>query len=424
MMTNIIAKAGWTGGQYSVFRMIFAAYLAVHFAHLLPWAGELFSHTGMLADGSLSPLLALFPNILRLDDSPLMVQVLVFSAVFAALAFGIGWHDRLAAIWLWYVLACLYSRNPLIANPALPYVGWMLLAHICIPARPYGALSARGRVNPSGEWVMPAAIFSAASIVLALSYSYSGYTKLLSPSWVSGDTLAYVLQNPLARDWWLRDVFLGLPAIILSLITWFILVIELAYAPLALIPKLRPWLWGSMLIVQFGFLLLLDFPDLTFGMLMFHLLTFDPTWLPQQRSAGSRIYYDGECGLCHKVVRFVLSEDSQRQFYFSPLGSDYFRQQMSPDVRMRLPDSLVLQVANGDFYLRSDAVIHILKQLGGLWLPIGLMLQLLPKRLRDWGYDWVGAHRKQVFAQPLQACPLLPAELQQRFMLDAGREAA
>ena len=112
--------------------------------------------------------------------------------------------------------------------------------------------------------------------VLALSYSYSGYTKLLSPSWVSGDTVAYVLQNPLARDWWLRDLFLSLPSEILTGITWFILVIELLYAPLALIAKLRPWLWNSMLLVQFGFLMLLDFPDLTFGMLVFHLLTFDP----------------------------------------------------------------------------------------------------------------------------------------------------
>ncbi len=218
-MSNIIAKTGWTGGQYSLFRVIFGLYLMVHFAHLLPWAVEVFSSKGMLAEGELSPLLSLVPNILRLNDSPWAVTALVLSAVMAAVAFTMGWRDRFAAVWLWYVLMCLYTRNPLIANPALPYVGWMLLAHVCIPASPYGAFSARGRTHPSGDWVMPAAIFSAASLVLALSYSYSGYTKLLSPSWVNGDTVAYVLQNPLARDWWLRDLFLRLPTEILTGIT-------------------------------------------------------------------------------------------------------------------------------------------------------------------------------------------------------------
>ena len=56
---------GWTGGQYSLLRVLFGAYLFIHFAHLLPWAGELFSSAGVLADGSASPILHLFPNIFR-----------------------------------------------------------------------------------------------------------------------------------------------------------------------------------------------------------------------------------------------------------------------------------------------------------------------------------------------------------------------
>ena len=417
-MSNIIAKTGWTGGQYSLFRVIFGLYLMVHFAHLLPWAVEVFSSKGMLAEGELSPLLSLVPNILRLNDSPWAVTALVLSAVMAAVAFTMGWRDRFAAVWLWYVLMCLYTRNPLIANPALPYVGWMLLAHVCIPTSPYGAFSARGRIHPSGDWVMPAAIFSAASVVLALSYSYSGYTKLLSPSWVSGDTVAYVLQNPLARDWWLRDFFLSVPIEFLTGITWFILIIELLYAPLALIAKLRPLLWSSMLLVQFGFLLLLDFPDLTFGMLVFHLLTFDPTWLPRKADAGSWLYYDGACGLCHRVVRFVLAEDAQQNFRFAPLSSDIFATQVSQDIRSKLPDSFVVQAANGEVYIRSEAVIQILTQLGGLWWAIGQVLRLAPKKMRDWGYDRLGAHRHIFFARPSALCPLVPVELQARFARD------
>ena len=103
------------------------------------------------------------------------------------------------------------QTRPLIANPPLPYVGLMLFAHLRLPPAPFGSLAARGRADPAGDWVMPRPVFVALIIVLCLSYSYSGYTKLLSPNRVSGDAVALVLQNPRARDWFLRDVLLALP---------------------------------------------------------------------------------------------------------------------------------------------------------------------------------------------------------------------
>ena len=49
-------------------------------------------------------------------------------ALGASLALAAGWHDRAAALFIWYAGACLLGRNPLIANPSLPFVGWLLLA--------------------------------------------------------------------------------------------------------------------------------------------------------------------------------------------------------------------------------------------------------------------------------------------------------
>ncbi|MDP2228428.1 MAG: DCC1-like thiol-disulfide oxidoreductase family protein [Moraxellaceae bacterium] len=410
----------WTGGQYSLYRLLFGTYLLVHFLHLLPWAAETFSHAGMLADATQSPLWSVFPNVLALSDSPLAVQALVLSAAVAAIAFMLGWRDRIAAFWLWYVLACLFTRNPLIANPALPYVGWLLLAHLLVPAAPYGALSARDRDNPAGYWIMPSAVFTAAGIVLALSYSYSGYTKLLSPSWVAGDTLAIVLENPLARDHGLRTLFLALPAGLLSVITWFILYVELLYAPLALVPRLRPWLWAGMLLVQIGFLFLLNFPDLTIGMLCFHLFTFDPAWLPGRRAdATETVLYDGDCGLCHRVVRFVLAEDSNAHFRFAPLGGAHFLATVPATTRATLPDSLLVQTTDGRLLLKSAAVIHLLRALGGLWWLPAQLLATLPRRWADAAYDAVGRRRHLLFRQPTTVCPRIATALRDRFLLDA-----
>jgi predicted DCC family thiol-disulfide oxidoreductase YuxK len=406
----------WTGGQYSLFRALLGAYLVVHFATLLPWGSEVFSNQGMLADGAASPLFHLFPSVLLVSDAPWAVTaLLVFGALCAALL-AIGLHDRPAALGAWYVLACLFARNPLIANPALPFIGWMLLAHLFVPTAPWGSVKALRRADPAGGWAMPQPIVVAAWIVLALTYSYSGYTKLLSPSWVSGDAIGYVLQNPLARDYFLRDLFLALPAFALPALTWAILIIELLFAPLSLVPRLRPVLWIAMAIIQLGFLFLLNFADLTTPMLLFHLLTFDPRWIAGRRGdAPETIYYDGHCGFCHRVVRFILAEDRAARFRFAPLQSAAFAQALPETRRRPLPDSFVLMDGSGQLRLKSDAVIYILHALGGLWSVLGLALQLVPRTIRDVAYDMVGRIRHRLFRRPADLCPLMPMTLRARF---------
>jgi hypothetical protein len=260
-----------TARGYAVFRTALGAYLLVHFAQLVPWGAELFSSAGIVPDAHASPLLPLFPNLLALVDTPLFVTALLVgaSALAAALTFGVG--DRAAAVALWYILACLSGRNPLIANPALPCVGWLLLAHaLAGPSR---------RARAAGGWRMPAPIFACAWLVMAAGYSYAGLTKLASPSWVDGSALAAVLANPLARPTALRTALLVLPDPLLQLATWSALALELAALPLALAPGLRPWLWAALVGLHLSLLVLLDFADLTAGMLLFHCFTFDPSWL-------------------------------------------------------------------------------------------------------------------------------------------------
>lgn len=405
----------WTANQYRLFRALLGAYLFIHFAQLLPWAGEIFSNAGMLPNAEDSPLFGIVPNVLALVGTPQFVMFLVAAAVLAAAAFAFGYHDKIAALFLWYVLACLFGRNPLIANPALPFVGWMLLAHLAIPPLPRGPLPEVAQ-SDAANWQMPRPLFAAAWIVLALAYTYSGYTKLLSPSWVTGDAIGYVLHNPLARDYFLRDWFLALPADALRILTWGVMGVELAFAPLALVPRARPILWTAMLVVQLGFLFLLNFADLTSPMLLFHLLTFDPNWISAKQSdAKVWVYYDGCCGLCHRVVRFVLAEDRCGKFMFSPLQGAAFRQAVSEDVRAKLPDSFVVIDQSGRLLLRSDAVIEIGTRLGGLWRILAATFAILPKPARDAGYRFLAWIRSYLFAKPADYCPMVPDPLRVRF---------
>jgi predicted DCC family thiol-disulfide oxidoreductase YuxK len=406
----------WTGGQYSIFRAIFATYLLVHFLQLLPWGAELFSNQGVLPQGTASPLLHLFPNILALNDSPGMVTVLLSLGVMLSVLFGIGLYDRAAALGLWYIWACLFGRDPLISNPSLPFVGWTLLAHLFLPPAPYGSVAARGRVDPGGGWRMPPAIFAAAWIVLALGYTYSGYTKLVSPSWRDGTALARVLDNPLARPGWLRETLLALPAWLLHAGTWASLGLELAFAPLALLPRLRPWLWGAMLLMHLSLIALIDFADLSLGMVIIHLFTFDPGWVRPTGARTERLFYDGHCGLCQRSVRLILAEDATGgAFRFAPLQGETFQATVPAKERGALPMSIVVQTEDGILLTRSRAVLHILRRLGGMWRLLAGLLVLLPSSLRDRLYDGVARVRHRVFAQPAELCPLTPPALRARF---------
>jgi predicted DCC family thiol-disulfide oxidoreductase YuxK len=402
--------------HYKCFRTLLGLYLSIHFIHLLPYVEELFSSNGMLNSGSLSPLFNILPNVLALSDTPLFVYCITGGAIVASILLMIGSFDRAAAIFIWFVLACFFARNPLIANPALPYLGWMLLAHGLMPKIHPFVLNSKGDVSSE----LRRNIFWAAWVILALSYSYSGYTKLLSASWFSGETIEIVLNNPLARDHFLNGMLLSLPDWCLQLLTWFVLYIELLFAPLVLFKKLRPWLWMSMLCVQFGFLFFLDFADLTIPMILFHLLTFDSRWLSIKKRECTESYvlhYDGECGFCHGLPKFILEEDKASLFTFSPQQSAFSHSALKA-LNLKLEsDSIVLQVGTV-VYLESEAIIKILETLGGFWHLPAILLSCIPAQLRNWAYRLIGKHRKRLRNAPGIICPILPAKYKKRFKLN------
>ena len=409
-------KNGWTRGQFRIFRVTFGIYLLYHFLSLLPWGPELFSSQGVLSQGAMSPLFHLFPNLFLLWDSPLFVQACLLAAAIFSLLLTFGKFDRVMAVMVWYVWASLYGRNPLIGNPSLPFIGWILLAYALIPS-----LSARDELSSTSEdtgfWRMPADIFAAAWILMALTYSYSGYCKLISPSWMDGTALHHVLSNPLARDTVVRTSLLALPAWSLKAATWSALFLELAFAPLALIRRLRPLLWVAMVGLHLGLLVLVNFSDLTIGMLILHFFTFDPAWIPSPEPVGQSIFYDGHCGLCHGLVRFILNEDhSAHPFSFAPLQGEEVKRSIAESVRAELPDSVVVVDENKNVLTRSAAVIYVLKRLGGLWFLGATLLSLVPRTLRDLAYDGVASVRKRIFGRTEEVCPLVPRQLRARFL--------
>jgi predicted DCC family thiol-disulfide oxidoreductase YuxK len=60
-------------------------------------------------------------------------------------------------------------------------------------------------------------------------------------------------------------------------------------------------------------------------------------------------------------------------------------------------------------------VLHILRRLGGAWPALGGAARIVPRPVRDAVYDLVARYRRRFFAEPADACPMLPPELRSRF---------
>jgi predicted DCC family thiol-disulfide oxidoreductase YuxK len=128
------------------------------------------------------------------------------------------------------------------------------------------------------------------------------------------------------------------------------------------------------------------------------------------------VFYDGHCGLCHGLVRFLIARDpTGEKFDFAPLQGEYCAAAITQSDRQRLPDSLVVRTDEGRLLVKSAAVLYVLKRIGGAWRAIGIVLGILPTSLTDLGYDGVARMRRRLFSTPANTCPLVPANLQKRF---------
>jgi predicted DCC family thiol-disulfide oxidoreductase YuxK len=114
-------------------------------------------------------------------------------------------------------------------------------------------------------------------------------------------------------------------------------------------------------------------------------------------------------------VRFVLWADPGGVLRFAPLGGDTFRSRVREDEREGLPDSLVLLTSEGRLRTRSEAVVEILRQLGGRWRLVAALVALVPRSLADALYDAVARVRHRLFARPPDVCPVVPPPLRSRF---------
>jgi predicted DCC family thiol-disulfide oxidoreductase YuxK len=377
---------GWTGVQYSIFRAALAASVA-----------QVCLSRMATVEGPSWAILAL--------------------GIPGAVALAIGWRDRAVAGNLLVLVAGLggmLDGAPLVLPaPDVIYTSVLLALHLTVPITPFGSWDARARIDPRGDWQRPQWIGTLAWLLLSLIH--------LARAWTHWGEATRTIA--------------GLDFAVISTIT---ALLEIAFALAIFRARWRPSTWVALTIWQIAWILAFG-PAIGDGaLLLLHAFACDPGWWPGRRlfplaltSSASeaelgcaRLFYDGDCGFCHRSVRFILSEElatpAALELRFAPLQGERFAKaiQARPDIDAEdLPDSIVLELEDGNLLTRSSAALEIASRLGGLWRGIALVGRILPVAFLDRGYDAIARVRKRLFAEPKDACPILSPELRARFDL-------
>lgn len=127
----------------------------------------------------------------------------------------------------------------------------------------------------------------------------------------------------------------------------------------------------------------------------------------------SLVLFDGDCAVCHGLVKLLLAHEKRNQFRFLPLSAVQGTARGAELARAAggRPGESVWVVAGDRVLDRSDAVLFVLGSLGGGWTLLG-GLRIIPRAVRDFCYDLFARVRYRIFgrADLSGMCAVLPPE--------------
>lgn len=125
------------------------------------------------------------------------------------------------------------------------------------------------------------------------------------------------------------------------------------------------------------------------------------------------LFFDGNCGLCNRSVKFVLRKEKNNELLFSALQSAFAKKNLKENNVKENLDTMVL-LEKGKFYLRSSAALRLTKYMKGLW-PLMMIFIVVPPFIRNAVYNYVAKNRITWFGMA-NYCDLMTPELKKRFL--------
>lgn len=131
------------------------------------------------------------------------------------------------------------------------------------------------------------------------------------------------------------------------------------------------------------------------------------------KKRGPILFYDGDCGFCNHVVKFVLNHEINKTLKFASLQSPIAQNFLAMYVdQSDYYDSF--KIMSGEVvYTKSTAFFFLIRNhLNWPWKPL-LLLSILPKSWCDWVYDRIAANR---YSLAVSHCVLPTADQRERFL--------
>jgi predicted DCC family thiol-disulfide oxidoreductase YuxK len=151
-----------------------------------------------------------------------------------------------------------------------------------------------------------------------------------------------------------------------------------------------------------------------------HPLSVDPAFNPGHLF----VIFDGHCGLCNALVRWLLRRDKLDRLRFAASESEKVAGFLGRHGFAVLdpatgPGTILVVRDTGcpeeHLLVRSDAVVAVLHELPQPWPVAATILKLIPRPLRDLGYRLIARWRYRIWGR-LESCPVPTTQERERFL--------
>lgn len=127
------------------------------------------------------------------------------------------------------------------------------------------------------------------------------------------------------------------------------------------------------------------------------------------------ILFDGVCNLCDSSVQFIIKNDKKDIFRFVALQSDLGKKIINYiGINFNKIDSILLYEPEKAYYYKAEAVIKILKLLGGFYFVFSIF-SIVPKSITNYFYDYIAKNRYKWYGKK-ESCMLPKPELKSKFL--------
>tara|TARA_Y100000590_G_scaffold323369_1_gene366483 strand:+ start:210632 stop:211027 length:396 start_codon:yes stop_codon:yes gene_type:complete len=125
------------------------------------------------------------------------------------------------------------------------------------------------------------------------------------------------------------------------------------------------------------------------------------------------LFFDGVCSLCNGFIDFLFRWDEKEQFTVASLQGNTAQEKLPVEYTRDL-DTFVLYI-DGEIYVRSTAVLMVIKKLPFPWNFLGYIGMIFPKVIRDFVYKRIANNRYLMFGKK-DSCRLPTPEERARFL--------